>query len=466
MVLCAFTLGADDFSFDNLFDEGDSTASESALSVNGEAILPLTLSVGDISESETWETDSLEDGSYTTDAEFKLDLAYTTEKADFAVSLNISEDTLGEDLSANTLFDDLSVTWYGDNITTKIGYQELVWGKGDKVHVVNVINAQDYSEFLNNDYQDRIMAQPMVDFKVSPSMNSQLEFVFVPTFTADKMATEGDWVVSETQELIDAVTSGLSTSAAALYTAYTSAYSDGIASVATTAYLSEYSEMDALLPDTASLAYSQVGVRYTHTLGGMDLGAMYYYGRDKSPTYTVSGSTYEDIELDYDKLQVFGLEMGTVLAGFNLRGEGAYYLTEDYDGTDGDIHNPSLNYVAGFDRNLPINNMNLNFQATGSYMFFHDELTSGDVEEDDDVTSTMLVMKISDTFNHEKVKPELTLLYCVEDQSAMIKPSVTFVMDGNLAISLSGSAFTGGDDSFFGQFDDEDFIELCTSYKY
>ena len=71
-----------------------------------------------------------------------LDLLYSTEKADFSASLNVNEGDLTDDL-----FDELAVTWYEDGFSLSAGYQEVVWGKGDKIHVVDVLNPMDYTDF-------------------------------------------------------------------------------------------------------------------------------------------------------------------------------------------------------------------------------------------------------------------------------------------------------------------------------
>ena len=220
-------------------------------------------------------------------------------------------------------------------------------------------------------------------------------------------------------------------------------------------YITEHDEADELLPDTDSLEYGQAAVRGTASIGGVDLGAMYWYGYNRRPTlsYQSDGDAYagefEDYSLVYDKLQVIGLEAGSVVAGFNLRGEAAYYMSEDYDGTDADVINPSFNYVAGFDRGLPVNNLNVNIQVNGSWTLFSDGIEAGDVEDGDDETFTLVVAKLSDTWNHEKVKPEVTVVYCAEDKSGQVKPAVAMEVDGNLSFEVSGTVFWGEEDSFF-----------------
>jgi hypothetical protein len=50
---------------------------------------------------------------------------------------------------------------------------------------------------------------------------------------------------------------------------------------------------------------------------------------------------------------------------FILRGEAAYLLTGDTAGDDPLVHNNRVEYLAGFDVNLPLGNLNLNVQNRG-----------------------------------------------------------------------------------------------------
>ena len=89
---------------------------------------------------------------------------------------------------------------------------------------------------------------------------------------------------------------------------------------------------DALYPNTRTLRYGQAGVRLTGTLAGIDWGTSYYYGHYKQPSFNagklttymqkyLANQTIEDDDkfLQYDQLQVFGLEAAFVLWKLNTR---------------------------------------------------------------------------------------------------------------------------------------------------
>ncbi|MBI9104464.1 MAG: hypothetical protein JEY99_18765 [Spirochaetales bacterium] len=490
-LLMVFNIAAQDFSFDDLgMDEGGASAEASSLTVRGTAVVPMRYSTGNMSDEDTYDINVLKDNSWEVSPGLDLELSYATERAEFKAALNIDEDITEE------TFDELSVTLYSDKITVKFGYQSVVWGKGDKLHVVDLMNPMDYSDFLNPDYLDRKVAVPMVDLKMPVGMSGQVEFAYVPVFRGSTLATDGAWMMNESAALKSLLTTAVTTQAvsdyanasgaasAALTTATltaaatgdasaipaavtASAVSDGTAALQMMDYISNNSTIDAYLPDMNTLAYGQFGLHYTQSIGAVDLGATYYFGRIRTPSVYVTGTTPDDISVIYDILHVAGLEAAGVLAGFNLRGEVAMYMTEDMEGDDAQIINPSFNYVAGFDRNIPLHNLNLNLQATGVYTLFTDEIVAvNDVQAGTEEAETTLLVKLSDSFNHEKIKPDVTVVYSIEDEAGMVRPSIIFDTDGYLSFKVSGSCFFGDNDTGFGQFDDNDFIELEAAFRF
>ena len=126
----------------------------------------------------------------------------------------------------------------------------------------------------------------------------------------------------------------------------------------------------------------------------------------------------------YDRLQSFGVEAATALGPINLRAEGAYYLTDDVAGDDPEVKNNSLNWLCGFDLGLPIHNVTVNAQTIGSYVLGGDGIVSStDVDYDrEDLRSTdRLVVKVSDSFNHEKVTPAVTGIWGVEHNEYLVR---------------------------------------------
>ncbi len=460
--LMIFSLSAEDFNFNDIISDetGGASGGSSALSVSGEASVSSRYIAGDIADEATWDAEKLVDIPYDVSADLKLDLVYAAERTELKASINVDSASL-----SNNLFDELSATWFGNWFTASFGYKNIVWGKGDKVHVVDLINPMDYSDFINTDYLDRKISQPMADFLVPVGMNGLLEVIYVPTFTPNHFAQEGPWVMAETAALKTVLTSAATTSALTVYG--TTPGGPGPQTLAMLNFIKQYSAVESYLPNTRALSYGQVGVHYTHTLGPVDLGATYYFGLNRNPSVYVTGNTVNDIAINFDRIHVAGLEAAFAFAGFNLRAEGAFTFTEDMEGDNPEVINPSVGFIAGLDRGIPLHNLRFNFQASGNYILNFDQITMpNDVENGREKSETNLILNISDSFNHEKIKPEVSVVYSIEENAGCVKPGITFDMDGYFELIFSGTAFWGEKDTRLGQFDDNDYAELKASFSF
>jgi hypothetical protein len=114
---------------------------------------------------------------------------------------------------------------------------------------------------------------------------------------------------------------------------------------------------------------TQYGLRFTADLplfDGGDVSASVYGGPRHTPTVFLRlnptsqpGQFTAQAILNYDWIHVFGLETNLLIGGVAVRGEAAYTLTQDPDGTNPMIGNPSLEGTLQADFTLS----NINFNA-------------------------------------------------------------------------------------------------------
>ena len=195
----------DDFGSDFGGDFGDSASSSSfaatALSVNGEAQVNFRAYVDDegtsglpIDEWNTW-----------VDPKGKFGLNYSNDSVSADVKFALSKDII-TDYKAD-IIDELTLEAYLGNFVIQAGKMKVVWGKGDKLHVIDNFNANDYKDFLIPDYIDRRISEPMVRVlynapnDAGPFTSNRFEFVWTPFMTADRYAASGRWVPTKVKEL-------------------------------------------------------------------------------------------------------------------------------------------------------------------------------------------------------------------------------------------------------------------------
>lgn len=208
-----------------------------------------------------------------------------------------------------------------------------------------------------------------------------------------------------------------------------------------------------IYPELNTLKYSQAGARITGSLGCFDWGLSYYNGYNKQPTVDeekipayvqkyLSGDeiTESDKFLTYDKKQTFGVEAATILWHFNLRGEACYNLSK----TD------SVQWLGGFDIDLPFWNMNVNVQETGTCIL-----------NDDKDTNNKLVANLTTSFANEKVAPEVTVMYGIEKGDLVVLPKLTVKASSEVSLYATGMyIWTKDENSEFAAWKDNSFVQI------
>ena len=179
-------------------------------------------------------------------------------------------------------------------------------------------------------------------------------------------------------------------------------------------------------------------------------------------------------KLSYDHKQTFGIEGATVVGRFKLRAEAGYNLTEDTKGDDPWVHNNSISWLAGFDIDIPISNININVQETGTFILNSDKIKKGTFKEYDvdydpknRYTNNKLVINISDSWMHDKVKPELTVLWGIERWDLVIQPKISYNPVPDVTLSLNAMCILCRNEySEFAYWKNNNFINLGVRVKF
>lgn len=417
----------------------------------------------------------------------KLDLSYKGASTDLVANLKVNRSIL-EDYPEDALQEAYARLYAGDFVV-ETGKMKLVWGKGDELHVVDLLNANDYTDFIFPDYADRRLAEPMVHVAWNSASGLRAEAVWTPTMTPDRVPTEGYWAPDRATALVGLAENYVGYQAVQRYAstyqsvltgqlaagaspASANVAASAAASAAQTAYLADHSDSSALLPKTNQLDYGQYGLRLTGTVGSVDWGVNYYLGHFKTPSWSAtynSAKQVTDLDLTYDRLQSFGLESAFVVGPLNFRAEAAYYLTDDVAGDDPAVANNSLNWVFGFDVGLPVHNVSFNIQTIGKYLLRSDRVDSkADVDWDaeDHYTNNKIVVRLSDTWLREKLKGEVKVIWGIERKDLVIAPKLDWNVADDLFFTVTGACFPGADDGEFAAFSDNRFVKLSATYKF
>ena len=414
---------------------------------------------------------------------FKLGFDYEGNATKFSSKIRFDEQTLKYD--NEMILDEFSADLFVGNWVLSAGKMKVVWGKGDKLHVLDNFNSNNYYDFLIPDYLDRRNSEYMFRAQYNSPLGFRLEGIYAPIMQPETYAQKGRWVPNK----VNTLTNNVLTILDQKYTSLTPSSAKKVLSVS-----------EDLYPDTHKLEYGQFGGYLNFTVGLFDFGVSYYNGRYKQVSADVTGllaaaaaqkglpvTSYIGLpKLSYDKVQSFGLDMQTALGPFTVRAEAVYNLTKDTDGKDPWTHNNSIGYLLGFDVSLPIHNVTLNVQGTGNIVLKKDDILDGkivlggvvpiatktyDVDYDPTgcYTNHKIVVQLQDTFYYEKVTATIKTIYGIERSDLLVMPEVSFKVRDGWKIAASGLVIhnfgTKEHSEFYGWLDNS-FVQLAVNYTF
>ena len=356
----------------------------------------------------------------------KLNFTATSSLAKGVINLNLRPTI------SPVAIDEAYLLVYLGKLDLTAGLRKLSWGKADMLGTLDVINPVNYSNLSNlGDITSLKIARPLVHASLYLGQFSKLEGVFVFTFEPDYFAESGRWCPPQFATL---------------------------------------SQLQIIRPDTSTIDYAQTGARFTTTIMNVaDVGVQYYYGRLTTPAVTrtlrATMPPLPVVTFAYNPYHQIGLDYAQVLAGFNIRAEAAVNITEDFNGDDSTVYNPSLAWSLGFDREL-FWGIKLTAQCNEKIKLLTGKINNpADIEYDADVTSTLLIARASKTFLRDELEVIASVIWDIESGAALIMPSITWTKS-DFAFELSTGIFAGSNKGLFGQFHNNSFIKLGVKYTF
>lgn len=327
-------------------------------------------------------------------------------------------------------------TLYRPSFDLSVGLQKVSWGSADALAPLDVINPTDLSYPLAPP-SERKLATLMVRAQVdAPVDGVALDLVLVPLFEPS--------VVPGPAWRPTVVLPSFPPEA-------------GIVGVAP-----PFDDRPA-----ANLSNMQFGVRATFDLDlldGTDASLTYFRGFKKLPTASfrvvptgeVPGTFYLQPVLNYDRVHVLGFDFSSVTGAYVIRGDAAMTFTDDPDGVDPAIGNPSFQAVVGVERSLP----------GGAYLTA--QLTYERVWPDAgadaavDFASVLALRLEPDA----RTTAQAAWLHDYVDGSGVFMPSFGYRLADGVTAEVEGVLFYGRDGSRYGDWRGNSQLRLGVEYAF
>lgn len=326
------------------------------------------------------------------------------------------------------------VDYYTKYIDFRVGQQTNAWGKADEINPTDIINPQDLTNITEDKSIRRIgQFQTKADIKLSDFV---LTAIWKPSFQYMKIPD------------LDSRWSFIS--------------------------MPFVTNLPTPVSPENKFKNTEWALKLAKTISSVDFSLSYFDGWDNifTPVIGVDTSTHRPFldKLETHRTKMIGADFATSIASVGFWGEGAYFLTEDRDGTDPLVKNPYIQYVLGVDYQFRFN-LKVNLQ------YFQEVITktNGDAEKDSEENllsklgiglplKQALTCRLEQKFGQaEEFKAELFGIYDLKNNGILFVPKFYYSPEDGLNIEAGYNIFAGDKNSFWNRFQyNDEFYLKCT----
>ncbi len=346
-----------------------------------------------------------------------------------------------------------------DRLDLRLGKQQVVWGTADGVRILDIVNPLDYREWTLKDYIDTRIPLWMLNAEGKLLMNGQLQLLLIPDYEPNYYPPSG-----------------------APFTLRTVRLGAEAAAKVTTKTIDQKPARD--------FEHTKIGLRWRNIIEGH----AFEYTLNCLHTYSFASSAYTAITFPLtvwvtrraEQIDVFGGTFSKTITegilvpglgkGWTLRGEFAFIKGDAFNyGLDesikGAVDVDQYNYVLGFDKSF-FTNWQFSFQfiqlitkPTHEFDKRLYTLLNGATRGPLDKVETILTLMLATDFLHERLKPQILLLYG-DDNDWRISPKVSYEISDQWLATAGLHIFEGKEQNLNGQFDKNDQIFFELKYTF
>jgi hypothetical protein len=313
-----------------------------------------------------------------------------------------------------------------------LGKQQIVWGEADGLKVLDVVNPQDFREFILADFDESRIPLWAVNAQV-PLGRVVAQLVWLPDPTFHVIPEEDALFAFTSPQLVPSAPPGVPVT------------------------LHQVDRPKNLLQD------SDAGARLSTSLAGFDLTLAYLWRYDDEPVFfreILAGPTGPRVVVSpgYARSQLVGGTFSNAFGDLTVRGEVGWSLdrlfpTEDAADRDGVVRANQLAWVLGLDW--------WGFDETLlSVQLFQTDLSrdpAGMTRDDFETNVTVLARR---ELLNDRIVAQIACIQSVDRGDGLARARLGFELRDGLELFAGLDVFYGSERGIFGEFDHEDRLVL------
>ncbi len=305
-----------------------------------------------------------------------------------------------------------------------LGKQQIVWGQADGLKVLDVVNPQDFREFILDEFDESRIPLWAVNVE-APLGDATLQLLWLPDPSYHELPAPGATFAFTAPRFLPPRVPGLVPS------------------------------FEATNRPRRLLADSDAGARVAALVGGFDLSVNYLYHRDDRPVFEGRrGPGRVAFTPRHRRTHLLGGTFASAFGDLTVRGElgwtSARVLSVD-DPTDADLvgRTGELAYVLGLDW-FGVRDTLLSLQVFQSWLLRD---RPGWLRDRVDTNVTFLARR---ELMNERLRLEGIVIHNLNDGDGLLRPKLSFELRDGLSVWAGLDVFYGRSRGVFGEFDGRD----------
>ncbi|HET6304510.1 MAG TPA: DUF1302 family protein [Myxococcota bacterium] len=309
-----------------------------------------------------------------------------------------------------------------------LGKQQIVWGRADGLKVLDVVNPQDFREFILPDFDESRIPLWAVNTEV-PLGEFALQLVWLPDPTFHDLPEEDALFAFTSPELIPSAPPGVPVT------------------------------QRSVDRPREFIRDSDAGARLSTSLGGFDLTLNYLWHYDDEPVLfreILAEPTGPRVVVapGYERTQLVGATFANAFGELTVRGElgfsiDRFFPTEDPADPDGVVRANELDWVLGLDW------YGLR-ETLLSVQLFQTRLSRDPAGMIRDEFATNVTFLARREFRNDRVAAQLACIHGVDHGDGLARARVGFELREGLELFAGLDVFYGSERGVFGEFDHND----------
>ena len=305
-----------------------------------------------------------------------------------------------------------------------LGKQQIVWGQTDGLKLLDVVNPQNFREFMLDDFEDSRI--PLWSLKAEFDIaDVGVQFIWIPDNTYH--ITQGFDAPFFTKNLFKQLPDGVQM------------------------------QLENPVKPNRFLADSDIGLKLSTFKEGWDLSLNYLYYYDDVPVFyseiiTNRTSPIAKISPIFKRQHLIGGTFNKVFGSSTFRGELAYVFNQNItsnatDAINGIEQSNVLKSALGIDY--------INGEQVISFQLFSDWIVSDINPFNRHRFETNTSLQVSKELLNDDLKAETLWVHNANHGDGYVLPKLNYWLNSNTKLLLSSSIFYGNERQLFGQFSDK-----------